>query len=380
VTGATVRVSVASDGTEGNEESSSPSISADGRYVAFASYASNLVPDDTNDCVILPPSHLYCSDVFVHDRKTGATTRVSVGSYGTQGHRGSGSPDISADGRYITFSSSADNLVLDDTNFCGRDGNCSDVFVHDRMTAATTRVSVASDGTEGNNHSYRSSISADGRYVALQSVASNLVPGDTNDLCYNNSTSSNCSDIFVHDRATGTTTRVSVASDGTEGNEDSYGPSISTDGRYVAFSSSASNLVLGDTNVWADVFIHDRYGGYEVVLLGNVSQTGAQETAITYTLTMHNTGIISDTYDVSLNGASWPTLVDGPTSVSLPPGATSEATVVVSVPADAATGAMDIVTLAVTSQGNPLVTDSVELTTIAGIFNDKSYLPIWVKS
>ncbi|MDT7943806.1 MAG: hypothetical protein RQ985_04565, partial [Dehalococcoidia bacterium] len=153
-----------SDGTEGNGYSWFPSISADGRYVAFESIASNLVPGDTNGV----------SDVFVHDRLTGQTTRVSVASDGTQGHSASDHPSISADGRYVAFESFASNLVPGDTN--GK----RDVFVHDRLTGQTARVSVASDGTQGNGDSIYPSISADGRYVAFVSGASNLVPGDAN--------------------------------------------------------------------------------------------------------------------------------------------------------------------------------------------------------
>jgi Tol biopolymer transport system component len=235
LTGQTTRVSVASDGAQGNSGSWCPSISADGRYVAFQSYASNLVPGDTNGVL----------DVFVHDRLTGQTTRVSVASDGTQGNGDSGCPSISADGRYVAFASLASNLVPGDTN------GTWDVFVHDRLTGQTTRVSVASDGAQGNSGSWCPSISADGRYVAFQSYASNLVPGDTNGVL----------DVFVHDRLTGQTTRVSVASDGAQGNGDSECPSISADGRYVAFQSYASNLVPGDTNLVRDIFVHDRLTG-----------------------------------------------------------------------------------------------------------------------
>jgi Tol biopolymer transport system component len=237
-TGQTTRVSVASDGTQGNDGSWFPSISADGRYVAFLSRASNLVPGDINR---------WWYDVFVHDRQTGQTTRVSVASDGTQGNGGSRwlPPSISADGRYVAFSSDASNLVPGDTNAA------PDVFVHDRQTGHTSRVSVASDGTQGNAGSVGHSISADGRYVAFASGASNLVPGDTN----------NYTDVFVHDRQTGQTSRVSVASDGTQGNRYSSRPSISADGRYVAFISEASNLVPGDTNAAIDIFIHDRQTG-----------------------------------------------------------------------------------------------------------------------
>jgi len=232
-TGQTTRVSVATGGGQANGNSSNPSISADGRYIAFDSNASNLVSGDTNNT----------GDIFVHDRQTGATTRVSIGPGGTQANRGSLAPSISADGRYVAFHSSATNLVSGVTN------GTTHIFVHDRQTGATTRVSVASDGTEGNSLSIRPSISADGRYVAFQSIATNL--GCTNGTQH----------IFVHDRQTGQTTCVSVASDGTEGNSGSNDPSISANGRYVAFQSQANNLVSGDTGFIADIFIHDRQTG-----------------------------------------------------------------------------------------------------------------------
>ncbi|MBO9384452.1 MAG: PD40 domain-containing protein, partial [Roseiflexus sp.] len=232
-TGQTTRVSVATGGGQANGNSSNPSISADGRYIAFDSNASNLVSGDTNNT----------GDIFVHDRQTGATTRVSIGPGGTQANRGSLAPSISADGRYVAFHSSATNLVSGVTN------GTTHIFVHDRQTGATTRVSVASDGTEGNSVSIRPSISADGRYVAFQSIATNL--GCTNGTQH----------IFVHDRQTGQTTCVSVASDGTEGNSGSNDPSISANGRYVAFQSQANNLVSGDTGFITDIFIHDRQTG-----------------------------------------------------------------------------------------------------------------------
>jgi hypothetical protein len=207
------------------------SISGDGRYVAFVASASNLVRGDTNGAW----------DVFVHDRQTGETARVSVASDGSQGNLGSSGSSISADGRYVAFNSIANNLVGGDTN------NNYDVFVHDRKTHTTTLVSVASDGTQGNEGSTWPSISADGHYVAFGSYASNLVSGDTNGR----------KDIFVHDRVTGTTTRVSVASDGTQGDHLSRFPTISSDGKFVAFSSKATNLVSRDTNGKEDVFVRN---------------------------------------------------------------------------------------------------------------------------
>gem|GEM_PF-2606427 len=260
----TTRVSVSSDGDEGNDVSTfNSSISANGRFVAFWSRASNLVDGDTNGR----------SDIFVHDRQTGETTRVSVTSDGTQSSgffNSSQQPSISADGRYIAFTSSANNLVDGDTN------GSSDTFVHDRQTGETTRVSVTSDGTQSNGFSYWPSISADGRYVTFRSDSSNLVDGDTNGF----------DDIFVHDRQTGETTRVSVTSDGTQGNGNSSGnsllafPSISADGRYVAFYSQANNLVDGDTNGTGDTFIHDRQTG-ETALV-SVASNGTQSNGFSY--------------------------------------------------------------------------------------------------
>ena len=242
--GATTRVSVGAGGTQANGHSALTVISANGRYVAFSSGASNLVAGDTNGV----------EDVFVRDRVSGVTTRVSVATDGTQANGGTGgssAPAISADGRYVAFFSYASNLVAGDTIGVG------DVFVHDRVTGATTRVSIATDGAQANSDSVTSgdnetpSISADGRYVAFHSWASNLVAGDTNFA----------PDMFVRDRVTGTTTRVSVATGGSQANGGSYQPAISTDGRYIVFYSAASNLVAGDTNGTSDVFVRDRVSG-----------------------------------------------------------------------------------------------------------------------
>ena len=235
-TGETARVSLATAGTQANGPSFRPSISGDGRYVTFESEASNLVAGDTNGVV----------DVFVHDRDTGATTRVSVDSVGAQGNGGaSDAPAISGDGRYVAFQSLAGNLVSGDSN------GTSDVFVHDRNTGQTTRASVGSAGVQGNTTSSAPAISADGRYVAFESDATNLVGGDAN----------GSRDVFVRDRTGGTTTRVSVGSAGGESESESTNASISADGRWVAFRSAATNLVPGDTNSTWDIFLHDRDTG-----------------------------------------------------------------------------------------------------------------------
>lgn len=254
-TGTTMRVSVSSAGQQANAESYLPSISVDGRYVAFSSAASNLVSGDTN----ADPFSKF--EAFVHDRVTGQTVRVNINSAGTQGNIGSTSarPSISADGRFVAFQSRASNLVAGDTN------NTTDIFVHDLTKGKTFRVSVNSSGAQGNRWSDTPSISADGRYVSFRSGADNLVPGDTNNVCDmggDPTPEENCPDVFIHDRLTKETTRVSVSSNGTEGNGQSYagdsGATISADGRFVAFNSGASNLVPGDTNDMRDFFVRDR--------------------------------------------------------------------------------------------------------------------------
>jgi len=229
------RVSVGWDGAEANRRSGGASLSSDGRYVAFMSYAANLVPDDGNEAW----------DVFVRDRQGGTIERVSVASAGTEGNGDSYWPAISADGQYIAFHSCASNLVADDTN------GATDVFVYDRQTGIVALVSLAADGTQGDGNSYRPAISGDGRYVAFGSEASKLVPADTNGQA----------DVFVHDRQTGLIERVSVSEEGTEGNGWSRQASISGEGRYAAFASEASNLVEGDTNDSRDVFVCDLWGG-----------------------------------------------------------------------------------------------------------------------
>src|SRR5205823_4846703 len=150
---------------------------------------------------------------------------------------------ISADGRFVAFSSSATNFAPGDT------GGQVDLFVHDRQTRTTERVSVDSAGNQGNDLSIGPpALSADGRFVAFASLATNLVPGDSNGWM----------NVFVRDRQARTTERVSVDGAGTEGNESSGSPSFSADGRFVAFASAAFNLVPGDTNRLSDVFVHER--------------------------------------------------------------------------------------------------------------------------
>ncbi len=231
-TDAIERVSVAGDGTQANGASAYSALSADGRYVAFESEATNLVPDDTNGV----------RDVFVFDRATGAIERVSVAGDGTQANFGSAQPGLSADGQVVAFISEASNLVPDDNN------GSYDVFVFDRVADAIERVSVASDGTEAVVPTTDFALSADGQVVAFSSEAMNLVPGDTNSVL----------DVFVFDRASHTTERVSVASDGAQGIGNSFTPALSADGRFVAFSSDSWNLVPGDNNGLVHVFVFDR--------------------------------------------------------------------------------------------------------------------------
>jgi Tol biopolymer transport system component len=218
-------------------------ISANGRFVAFRAAADTLVATDTNGE----------DDIFVYDSDSGVTTRVSVDSAGSEADGPSDDPTISADGRYVAFSSYASNLASGDTN------GAKDVYLHDRDTGITTRVSVVDDESELQGiHSTFPAISANGRYITFQSEAGGCLPGPT---C--NSTPGgqlgvgNVNHVFVRDTVTGTTVLVSADSSGTEGSSLSYNPAISGDGRYVAFVSTASNLVAGDTNGERDVFVRD---------------------------------------------------------------------------------------------------------------------------
>lgn len=249
----TERVSVSSEGRQGDDISgrfSAPDLSADGLVVAFDSQADNLVANDGNGFV----------DVFAHDRTSGVTDLISVSSDEVQGNDDSQAPSADATGREIAFDSEANNLVPSDGN------DARDVFVRDRVAGTTQLISVNTREGQGNGSSGAPDITADGRFVAFSSTASNLVRGDTNQT----------TDIFVRDRARGRTERVSVASDGTEANLFSGGPSISDDGRFVAFSSFANNLVAGDDNGNVDVFLHDRATGETILVSRGMDGTSAE--------------------------------------------------------------------------------------------------------
>jgi Tol biopolymer transport system component len=225
-TGTTTLASENNSGNQGNSDSIFPTISSDGRYVAFQSTSTNLVTPATNGKL----------QIFVRDRQTNTTTLVSIDSSGNQGNNHSSYPSISADGRYVAFYSGATNLVPGASGF--------QVYVRDRQAGTTTLASSDNSGNQGNGDSFYPSISADGRYVAFQSDATNLVPGGTSG-----------SQIFIRDRQANTTTLASSDNSGNQGNDDSFSASINADGRYVAFYSTATNLVPGDTNGKVDAFV-----------------------------------------------------------------------------------------------------------------------------
>ncbi len=231
--------------TRGNGDSTTPVISADGRYVAFPSLASNLVPGDRNGV----------SDVFVKDLRTGLVRSASRGGDGPSFDP----PALSADGRFVAFVSSATNLVAGDTN------GADDVFVTDMRTGRVERVSG------GNGPAFGSPVlSADGRYVAFRSEASTLVEGDTNGVA----------DVFLTDRVSGVVTRISTSASGAEGDKVvHHGLAMSADGRLVVFPSAATNLVPDDTNGSVDMFVKDVVSG--AVERVNVSASGAQTSSYT---------------------------------------------------------------------------------------------------
>jgi len=250
--GSTVRVSVSTEGMQGNGNSTVSALSGDGRFVAFQSSATNLVSGDTNGV----------DDIFVHDRIAGTTVRVSVGAAGVQATGASANPDISADGRYVSFDSAASNLVAGDTN--GR----KDIFVYDMIDQMTIRANPAVGGSQADQDSVYPAISGDGQRISFTSAATNLVAGDTN-VRY---------EVFLRDLSSGTTTRVAVGPEGIQANGVSEYASLSGDGRFVTFHSDSTNLVTGDTNDDWDAFVRDTTTG--VTRRVSVSSGGFQLNSI----------------------------------------------------------------------------------------------------
>ena len=245
-TGTTSRVSLSTAGVQTNNHSMYSVVSANGKFVAFVSDATNLVDDDTNGV----------GDIFVRNLATGVTERVNVSSTNVEANGASSQPAISADGRYVVFTSTATNLVASDANAA------TDVFIRDRVAGTTELVSVSSASEQGNSDSSYPSINANGTVVAFESFANNLVANDNN----------NTSDIFVRNITGGTTERVSVSSTGVEGNYDSHSPSVNSDGTRVAFYSYADNLVDNDTNILGDVFV--KYINTGLTVIASVSSAG----------------------------------------------------------------------------------------------------------
>jgi len=238
----TTRISVSSTGEQANGGADCgcrvykyPTVSYDGNLIAFQTNASNLAPNDNNELF----------DIYQRNRAAGTTVRVSVamGNGDTNGSSfvRNGSPD----GRFIVYYSTADNIVPNDTN------NVRDIFIRDMVAGTTERCSIRTDGGQTNDISEAPDVSADGRYVAFASLASNLVPNDLNGVW----------DVFLRDRVLGTTERISVRTDGVEGNGYSRHPSISDDGRWITFHSLATNFLRGDLNNWRDTFLHDMITG-----------------------------------------------------------------------------------------------------------------------
>jgi Tol biopolymer transport system component len=263
--GSTARVVVGIAGAQPDGNSSTPAISGDGRYVAFQSLATNLVAGDSNGL----------GDAFVYDRQSGLTERVSVSSGGAQASQGTYNSlglGFSSDGRFVAFTSVSPDLVAGDTN------NSYDIFLRDRLNATTERISLTSAGAQSNAHSYRPEVSDDGRYVVFDSDAS-LIPSDVN----------LSRDVYLRDRQAAVTTCISVTPAGGLPAYPGYSesPSISHDGRFVAFTSHAVELVAGDPNaIVPDVFVRDLQASTTHVVdvpTGGAPANGPSGDAWTYT-------------------------------------------------------------------------------------------------
>jgi uncharacterized repeat protein (TIGR01451 family) len=263
--GRTERVSVSSSGTEAEGISTGPAISSDGRFVAFHSDAQNLVPGAN--------PFLFTDQVYVRDRQTGTTEIISVNNAGEAGNSLSFEADISADGRFVVFSSSADNLVSG-----AQFGH--QVYLRDRATGTTERISEDAAGNPGDGSSVDPSVSLDGRFVAFQTNTGNLI-GDGNHESH----------ILVKDRVAGTFERVSATSTGEPADLLSEHPDITADGRFVAFFSLATNLVANDTNNRRDVFVHDRQTG--MVVRVSVSTAGEEGNSESQWPTISDDGLVT---------------------------------------------------------------------------------------
>ncbi len=228
-TGAVTLVSSSAAGVQGNSISLSGVFSPDGTHVMFSTFASNIVPGDTNNG----------EDIFLKDLSTGAITLVAQGVGNTIGNGYSTAQVFSGDGSKIAFSSYATNLGPHDAN------GTTDIYVRDLNTGVISLVSTGASG-EGDSFSDRPSLNFDGTMVAFQSAATNLVTGDTNGF----------QDIFVKNLTTGAVTRI-LGAGGVQGNEDSGGVIFSPDGTHIAFYSAADNLVAGDTSGRVDIFLAD---------------------------------------------------------------------------------------------------------------------------
>ncbi len=266
-------------GAAGDASSTNPSISADGRYVAFGSGANNLSDADTD----------VVSDVFVRDLQTGATIFVSRATDDSPGDGVSDKASISADGRYVAFQSDADNLSSEDNN------SYKNIYVRDLVGGTTTYVSRASGvgGTAGDDDSFDPSISADGRRVAFRSVANSLSDDDNDSY----------SNIFVRDLDANTTTLVSRASGagGAAGDNESYRPAISADGRHVSFDSFATTLDPADTNPTFDIFVRDLQTDATTYVSRATGLNGAPADADSYDSSVSGDGRYVSFYSLSNN-------------------------------------------------------------------------------
>jgi len=248
-------------GSEGGPASYEPTFSPDGTRVAFVSEAENLVAGDTNDA----------ADIFIKNLTNGAVTRVTVNAGGVQADGHSYEPAFAPDGARVVFTSYASNLVSDDFN------EVSDVFVKNLSTGAVTRVSTNAAGEEADGYSSGAVFSPDGARVFFVSTATNLVAGDTN----------NAADIFVKDLFSGAIARVSTTALGgqTSHSGDSYQLAISSDGNRLSFTSLATNLVTGDTNLHPDIFIRS-FSSVVISALDAVKAEGDAGTSFfTFTVT-----------------------------------------------------------------------------------------------
>lgn len=292
-----------------NQQSANPSVSADGRFIVFESYASNLVPGDDNDYCSTSNSvqtRANCPDIFLYDQEEESITLISKAPDGTSAQGASFLPSMTPDGRYILYNSLAPNLIGGERVICNSPGSprlCLNVYLYDRETEETELISRTINGEYIADFAFGLSISDDGRYIGLASHSDTLVAEDTNTFCDNTQNGvaeENCTDVFLYDRESETMQLVSVLPDGTQANGGSFYPMVSGNGTSVAFTTDATNLTPNDTNEVIDLYRWERDTGALTLISVGLNNEIANGASVLPSISADGTKIAFESYATNL--------------------------------------------------------------------------------